>query len=113
MLRMPGYRLLAQIPSIQESAVEEPVRERVVYVYFHLLGRAWWVTGYDGDETFYGFVEEDNIEDSGWRTFTLSELRATDQIAHLVNASSRRFIRTAVVEVKRDMRWKPTAFAKS
>ena len=66
----PTIKMLALIPRI---GAQEDVKDPKVYMKFFLGGWTWYVTEFDGRDTFFGYVV--SPMDSEWGYFSLNELK--------------------------------------
>ena len=93
MWNTPSEELLNQVPRLYATE-HIPLKEKVIHLHFFIGGCDWYVAEYDGDDLFFGFaVLNDDMPNSEWGYFTLSELKD---------------INIHGLEIDRDLYWKPT-----
>ncbi len=74
MWNQPTVQRLANIPDLYETE-SDFLTEKLIYCHFYLAGSDWYVTEFDGCDTFFGFVIlNGNCIDAEWRYFTLRKL---------------------------------------
>jgi hypothetical protein len=67
---------LKRIPKLYETE-HVPLSEKLIFLHFFLFGCDWYVSEYDGDDFFLGFVIlNTDIQNAEWGYFSFSELRA-------------------------------------
>jgi len=75
MLNEPTKEQLDEIPGLYETE-NIPLMDKLIYLHFFMFGSDWYVTEYDGDDTFLGFVILDNdYLNAEWGLISFQELR--------------------------------------
>lgn len=75
MINEPKPEQLKGIPKLYETD-DIPPSEVKVYLHFWMGLSDWYVTEFDGNDTFFGFTKLAGMEDCAeWGYFTLQELR--------------------------------------
>ncbi len=96
MQESPFKEELAQIPPL-DAVRDTPVDERILYLHFTRAGVDWYVAGFDGKDTFYGFVDyHDPINEAEWQLFSFSKLKNK---------------RSDNIEIELDPYWSPIKFS--
>ena len=71
----PNKQRLEKIPRLYETE-RIPLKEKLVHLHFFIAGSDWYVTEYDGQDLFWGFVIlNGDFEMSEWGYFSFRELR--------------------------------------
>lgn len=96
MWNKPTTKQLAKIPALY-STEDIPTENKKVVMHFFMGGCDWWITEFDGVDTFFGFACLGDPEMAEWGYVSYSELRNT---------------RVKWLEVDRDIHWKPIEFGK-
>lgn len=75
MWNIPTKERLDKIPRLYETE-HVSLRDKMIYLHFFIGGCDWWISEYDGDELFFGFVILNNdILNSEWGYVSFRELR--------------------------------------
>ena len=76
MWNTPSKERLARIPKLYETE-EVPLMEKTILLHFFLLGCDWFVSEFDGKDTFFCFVILNNdIAMAEWGYVSFSELKS-------------------------------------
>lgn len=70
----PSEKVLAEIPKLY-SGENTPTEEKLVYLHFFVSGCDWWITEYDGEDTFFGFACLGDPTMAEWGYISFNELR--------------------------------------
>lgn len=70
----PTKERLSKIPRLYETE-GIPVAEKRVHLHFFIGGCDWWVVEFDGEDTFFGFVNLGDDLNAEWGYFSFRELR--------------------------------------
>ena len=88
----PTKKQLEKIPKLYETE-ETPLGDKIVYMHFFILGCDWYITEFDGEDIFFGYVilncDSDNAE---WGYISQKELKELS-----ING----------IEIDREIHWKP------
>ena len=88
----PSPDLLKQVPRLRATE-HIAAKEKVIHLHFFIGGCDWYVAEYDGEDLFFGYVVlNEDMENSEWGYFTLSELED---------------INIRGLEIDHDLYWKP------
>jgi len=74
MWNVPTHERLSKIPRLYETE-EIPLAEKRVHLHFFIGGCDWWVVEFDGEDTFFGFVNLGDDLNAEWGYFSFRELR--------------------------------------
>jgi hypothetical protein len=71
----PTKERLDKIPRLYEQE-KTPLKDQIVHLHFFMFGSDWWITEYDGEDTFFGFVRinQDDVN-SEWGYISFNELK--------------------------------------
>jgi hypothetical protein len=97
MWNKPTVKQLAKIPALYATE-DIPAEKKIIHMHFFVGGCDWWIAGYNGKDTFFGFACLGDPEMAEWGYISYSELK---------ELKVRRMF-----EVDRDMHWKPIEFGK-
>lgn len=95
MWNKPSQEELAKLPPFYSSE-PTPIEDKIIYMHFFLGSADWYVAEFDGQDTFFGFVNLGDPMNAEWGTFSLQEL---DEI------------NIGGIEVDRELHWQPTKFS--
>ena len=95
MWNKPSKAQLSRIPEIYATE-EIETDDKIIHMHFFIGGCDWWVTEFDGENTFFGFVNLNNPQLAEWGYFTLNELDT-------INING--------IHVDRDLHWQPKKFS--
>ena len=71
----PNNSRLSRIPKLYETE-HTPLEDKVVYLHFFFCGCDWYVSEYDGVDTFFGYaILNGAYEFAEWGFISFSELR--------------------------------------
>jgi hypothetical protein len=92
MWNTPTPKDLSKLPGFGEQE-KTPMRNQLIHMHFFIGGSDWWITEFDGEDTFFGFcrLNGDDIN-SEWGYVSFTELKE-------INVNG--------IEVDRDMYWNP------
>jgi hypothetical protein len=75
MWNIPTKEQLAKIPKLYETE-DIPPDEKLVYLHFFLGGSDWYITEYDGQDTFFGYaILNGDTEMAEWGYISFRELK--------------------------------------
>jgi hypothetical protein len=75
MWNTPTQSRLDKIPRLYETE-QTPLQNKLIYLHFFIGGSDWFVTEFDGDDTFFGYVIlNGDLECGEWGYFSFSELK--------------------------------------
>ena len=71
----PSKERLAKIPKLYETE-NTPLKDKLIYIHFFILGCDWYITEYDGKDLFWGYaVLHCDYVNAEWGYINFSELR--------------------------------------
>ena len=71
----PSKEQLARIPKLYETE-DIPPKEKLVYVHFFLGGSDWYISEFDGEDTFFGYaILNGDLEMAEWGYVSFQELK--------------------------------------
>ena len=74
MWNTPTSKQLEQIPRLYDTE-ETAIADKLVYLHFFIGGCDWYITEYDGDDTFFGYaILNGDITNAEWGYISFSEL---------------------------------------
>lgn len=74
MWNVPNEKRLAKIPCNPEV---QAILDKLVYLHFFIGGCDWYVTEFDGKDSFFGYVIlNDDIQNAEFGYFSFSELKS-------------------------------------
>jgi len=110
MFNEPSKEVLNRLP--RYGANEQISQEKIViHGHFFIGGCDWYVAEFDGEDTFWGFVNLNCPQNAEWGPFLLSELRELRLSVPVHEGCVQRYIGHLPVEVEWDAYWKPKPFA--
>lgn len=74
MWNTPSKNQLAELPRLYETE-SIPAEDKIVYLHFFLGSADWYIVEYDGDDTFFGFVNLGDPQMAEWGYISFSELK--------------------------------------
>ena len=75
MWNTPTEKELAKIPTLY-SAEEVPLKDKLIYLHFFIMGSDWYIAEYDGEDVFFGFVIlNQDYEMAEWGYISFSEMK--------------------------------------
>ncbi len=94
MWNAPGKERLGKIPRLYETE-DIPVKEKVIHLHFFVGDCDWFVSEFDGQDIFFGFVIlNGDLEMAEWGYFGFAELKSICVgIGFEVDCESERFWR--------------------
>lgn len=71
----PSKERLDKIPRLYETE-KIPVEEKLIYLHFFICACDWYVSEFDGDDTFWGYaILNGDLQNAEWGYFSFAELR--------------------------------------
>ena len=95
MQNQPTKKQLARIPRLYET---EPIQMKDKFIYLHFIFPKcdWYMSEFDGDDTFFGFVIlNDDLEMAEWGYISFEFLKAVNVYGHEVEVDPNWVIRRA------------------
>ena len=75
MWNTPTREQLAKIPKLYETEAM-PLRDKPIHLHFFLGGCAWYVSEFDGQDTFFGYaIINDDMDNAEWGYVSFQELK--------------------------------------
>ena len=74
MWNKPKQKQLARIPKLYAQQ-DVPAHDQIVYMHFFLGGCDWYITEFDGEDLFFGFVNLNDMQNAEWGYVSLTELK--------------------------------------
>ena len=75
MWNTPTPKQLNQIPKLYDTE-ETAIADKLVYLHFFLGSCDWYITEYDGDDTFFGYaILNGDIDNAEWGYISFVELQ--------------------------------------
>ena len=111
MLNEPTKDILNQIPCYRTY---ENSRSKNIIIHGHFFASPaydWYVAEYDGDDTFFGFVNLGDPQCAEWGPFTLSELRELRFPVRININNTEEIASTSALRVEWDEYWTPKKFS--
>ena len=102
----------AQLATIPRPGSQSEIKPENVIIYMHFFVGAcdWWISEYNGDDVFFGFVNLGDPEMAEWGTISFSELQELKVKAPLINSQTQE--RTYIyIQVDTDKYWQPKKFS--
>ena len=76
MWNTPTENQLSNTPRLYETE-NVPAEEKLIYLHFFIVGCDWFITEYDGDDLFFGFVIlNSDYEMAEWGYISFAELKS-------------------------------------
>ena len=76
MWNAPSQDNLARIPRLYETE-HFSLHEKDIYLHFFIGGCDWYISEYDGDDTFFGFcILNEDLINAEWGYVSFSELKS-------------------------------------
>jgi hypothetical protein len=76
MWNVPTKRRLDQIPRLYETE-NVPLRDKLIHLHFFIGNSDWFISEYDGDDLFFGFVLLHNdYQMAEWGVLSFRELKS-------------------------------------
>ena len=98
----PSEVELAKIPRLYATE-NVPAKDKIIWMHFFLGNSDWFITEYDGDDTFFGFVCLNGWQDCAeWGYISFKELKQLKVEAPVSINGQRALI---PIEVERDLNW--------
>lgn len=95
MWNKPSKEQLAQIPTLYANE-HINLEDKIIYLHFFLGRCDWYVAEFDGQDTFFGYVNLGDPHNAEWGYFSFSELQE---------------INIKGFEIDTDLYWQPTKFS--
>jgi hypothetical protein len=109
MFNEPSKKVLSQLPDYGTNN-NTSLDDVVIYGHFFVGGCDWYVAEFDGEDTFWGFVNLNCPQNAEWGPFLLSELRNFRLWRPVVNERTRAVLGHLPVEVEWDKYWQTKPF---
>lgn len=107
MFNEPSLKALKHLPRLGINA-ETPLDKIVIHGHFFLGSCDWYVAEFDGQDTFWGFVNLGSPQNAEWGPFPLSELR---DLRVNVPVRTKAVIGHLPLEVEWDEHWRARPFS--
>ena len=76
MWNLPSTQRLSKIPKLYQTE-SVSLQNKLIYLHFFIGGSDWYVSEFDGQDTFWGFaILSGDYLNAEWGYFTFSELKA-------------------------------------
>ena len=109
MFVQPPADKLSRVPGIYTSELADP-EDTVIHGHFFIGSCHWYVAEFDGDDSFFGFVNLGDPDMAEWGYFSLSELRAIRLTSNLRCQKTGQLLARVPVAVEWDQHWRPRPF---
>jgi len=114
MWNTPSQEQLANIPPLGSQAKVKP-EDVMIYLHFFMGDFNWWISEYDGQDTFFGFANLGDPEMAEWGTVSFQDLKDRTHSIPLYSMDSTQQqsekICSVTVEVNCDKYWQPEKFS--
>lgn len=75
MWNTPTEKDLARIPGLYKTE-KVPLKDKLIYMHFFIMGSDWYIAEYNGDDLFWGFVIlNQDYEMAEWGFISFDELK--------------------------------------
>ena len=75
MWNIPDEQVLKKIPRLYKTDQVE-AEEKLIYLHFFVAGSDWFITEYDGEDTFFGFACLNGMKEfAEWGSISFKELK--------------------------------------
>lgn len=109
MLNPPSSDALSRIPRLYATQ-GTPSEDTIIHGRFYLARCNWFVTEFDGEDEFFGFVCIGDPVRTEWGHFSLAELNAVTVRSPVVNIQTGQRIGTLLAQVEWDASRHPKPF---
>ena len=76
MWNIPSQERLDRIPRLYETE-DIPLRDKLIYLHFFIGACDWFISEYDGEDTFFGFaILNNDLRNAEWGYISFSELKS-------------------------------------
>jgi hypothetical protein len=76
MWNTPKPARLARIPALYATE-NVPTKDKIVHLHFFISGCDWYITEFDGEDTFFGFaILNNDTQNAEWGYCSFSELQS-------------------------------------
>jgi hypothetical protein len=110
MFNEPPREVLERLPRLYANETV-PLDEVVIHQHFFFGGCDWYVAEFDGEDTFFGFVNLNCPQNAEWGYFRLSELRDLRFRVPLCDSHTKATLGHVPIEVEWDEHWEPKRFS--
>jgi len=106
MWNKPSKEQLAKIPPLDSQS---EVKQENVIIHLHFFSGAcdWWISEYDGDDVFFGFVNLGDPDMAEWGTISFRELENLKTDIPFYSMKPFKEIGRFPIEVDCDKYWQP------
>ncbi len=105
----PTKEELASIPPLGSQS-EVKLDDVIIYAHFFVGGCDWWISEYDGGDTFFGFACLGDADMAEWGTISFVELQDFKVKTPLIDAQTQEQT-YFYAEVDFDKFWQPKKFS--
>ena len=71
----PSAARLERIPRLYETE-NTPLKDKLIYLHFFIGGCDWYITEFDGDDTFFGYaILNHDYQNAEWGYISFQELK--------------------------------------
>jgi hypothetical protein len=109
-LNEPPPEALSHFPPLYATQTTEP-EETVIHAHFFIGSCDWYAAEFDGEDTFFGFVNLGDPDMAEWGYFSLTELKSVRVKVPVYNGATGVCIGGMLAFVEWDEYWKPRPFA--
>ena len=95
MWNKPSQEKLARLPPLYAYG-DVASEDILIHLHFFMGGCSWYVAEFDGEDTFFGYVNLNNPQNGEWGYFSLEELEE---------------IKIHNIEIDTDLDWRPRRFS--
>lgn len=106
----PSLEVLKRLPRLRANE-NTPLEKIVIRAHFFVGSCDWYAAEFDGEDTFWGFVNLGDPQNAEWGYFSLSELREVSVRTPMVNGPTGECLGQVPIEVEWDEYWRPKPFA--
>ncbi len=105
---MPSQEQLAQLPPLGGQS-EVKLEDVIIYLHFFMGSFDWWISEYDGEDTFFGFACLGDPDMAEWGTVSFQELKDLKHGVPIYNLDKE--MGKVPLEVDCDKYWQPKKFS--
>lgn len=110
MWHVPNEKILARILRLYETE-EISTEDKTIYLHFHIGACHWYIAEYDGEDTFFGFVDLGDPYQAEWGYTSYRELRDLRLVQELGDPVTGVVVCKLRLEVECDISWTPRPFS--
>ena len=111
MYNEPSKDILNKFPRYgTKDILNHPTADVVIHGHFFTSAFDWYVSEFDGKDTFFGFVNLGDPQNAEWGPFTLSELRELRLPIRININNMEELSSSSALHVEWDEYWKPKKF---